>query len=223
MDSARADRFKSCRDPEPASVRVLSHSFPCRPGPLTMRFSSRFDSFFLSSIATLLFAIVVSADLGDDDVTVCDERFGKPLARSRCLAALSNLPYSTLPSIFTTRTHSETNNYEPVPRRFVDATTNPACAITVDLEGHSMNDVFVLVPWAEIRAIARHTIEYCVGRSTKGGMSTFGLHHVFEAVISPTPYDPSTEPAAVVNPDGSIDSVAMAPGSAGGISESLIS
>jgi len=188
-----------------------------------MRFPSRFNSFFLSSIATLLFAIAVSADLGDDDVTVCDERFGKPLERSRCLAALSNVPYSTLPSIFTTRTHSETNNYEQVPRRFVDATTNPACAITVDLEGHSMNDVFVLVPWAEIRAIARATIEYCVGRSTKGGMSTYGLRHVFEAVISPTPYDPSTEPAAVVNPDGSIDSVAMAPGSAGGISESLIS
>jgi len=46
---------------------------------------------------------------------------------------------------------------------------------------------------------------------------------VFEAIIFPTPYDPSYEPAAVVNPDGSIDSVAMPPDSAGGNSESLIS
>jgi len=189
-----------------------------------MRFFSRPNSFSVSSIATLLFSIAVSADLGTDEVTVCDKRFGKPLDISRCMAALSNLPDSTLPSIFTTRTHSDTNNYEQVPRRFVDAANHPACAITVDLEGHSQNDVFVLIPWIEVRAIARHIIDYCVGRSTRGGMSTFGLHHVFEAIISPTPYNPGPEPAVIVNPDGSIDSVAIPPGPTDGrISESLIS
>lgn len=182
-----------------------------------MHFPSRPNNFLQSSVATLLFGITVSAD-----ITVCGARFGKPLERSRCLAALSNLPGGTLPSIFTTRTHSETNNYEQVPQRFVDAADNPACAITIDLDGRSMNDVFVLVPWIEIRTIARHVIEHCVARSIKGGISTFGLHQVFEAIISPTPYNPSVEPATVVNPDGSIDSVAMPLGSARGISESLI-
>lgn len=186
-----------------------------------MRFSWGPNHFFWSSVATLLFGISVSAD--DEDVTVCNERFGHPLQTSRCMAALENVPDSLLPSIFTTRTRSETNNYEQVPLRFVDAATNPACAITVDLEGHSMNDVFVLVPWNEIRALALHVIEYCVAAGSKGGTTTFGLHHVFEAIISPTPYDPSVEPAVVVNPDGSVDSVAMPPALARSISESLIS
>lgn len=188
-----------------------------------MRFSWGPKHFFCSSVATLLFGLSVSADYGEYDLTMCGERFGHPLQRSRCLAALDNIPDSLLPSIFTTRTRSETNNYEQVPRRFVDAATNPACAITVDLEGHSMNDVFVLVPWNEIRAMALHVIEYCVAAGNRGGITTFGLQHVYEAIISPTPYDPSTEPAAVVNPDGSVDSVAMPPPLARSVSESLIS
>lgn len=187
-----------------------------------MRFSAWFNGFLLSSIATLLSGIAVSADLAND-ITVCDPRFGQPLFRAHCLAALLNLPDgSSLPSIFTTRRHSDTNNYEQVPRRFVDTVQNPACAITVDLEGHSMNDVFFLIPWDVIRSVAHLTILHCVGRSFMGGKSTYGIHRAFEAIIAPTPYDPGPGPVAIVNPDGSVDSIAVRPGHVGGISESLI-
>ena len=179
----------------------------------------------LSSLSPLAITITVHAILCNAQVKDCDKEYGRPLDKSRCEVALSNLPRGALPSIFTTRRKTGTNNFVQVPKRYVDATRIPACAITVDLDGHSQHDVFVLVPWNSIRLIAAEIIEECVGIFTTGGISTYGLNQTFEAFIAATPYDPSinairAEPASVLNPDGSIDSVAIPAEHRDGISES---
>ena len=84
--------------------------------------------------------------------------------------------------------------------------------------------MFVSVSWDNIRLIAADLIERCVDGFNSGGMSTYGVHRSFEGVINAEPYDPSinpirVEPVDVVNPDGSIDSVAVPEGHADGISE----
>ena len=101
----------------------------------------------------------------------------------------------------------------------------PACAITVDLDGHSLNDVFVLIPWDQVRHLAQIAINVCVDVHAEGGISFFGLNHTFESIIYRVPYDTRINSAIhdtvdVMNPDGSIDSVAIPAGSEDGISES---
>ncbi|KAL8827061.1 MAG: hypothetical protein Q9191_003417 [Dirinaria sp. TL-2023a] len=130
------------------------------------------------------------------------------LKRPACETALSNLPRGTLLSIFTTRQGAPTNNWNHVPKRYVDLVDNPKCSITVDLDGHSLHDVFVLVPWDKIRAIAEDVIGFCVKDLSWGGWETYGLNASFEALMPPSPYDSlspaaPTGPAVAYNPDGS--------------------
>ena len=113
-----------------------------------------------------------------------------------------------------------------VPKHYVDSMGSPACAITVDLDGHSLNDVFVLIPWDQVRHLARIAINVCVDVHAEGGISFFGLNHTFESIIYRVPYDTRINSAIhdtvdVMNPDGSIDSVAIPAGSEDGISESF--
>ena len=113
-----------------------------------------------------------------------------------------------------------------VPKRYVDSTVSPACAITVDLDGHSLNDVFVLIPWDHVRLLAHIAINACVRDHAEGGISLFGLNRTFESIIYRVPYDTRINSALhdtvdVMNPDGSTDSVAVPAGSEDGISESF--
>lgn len=179
----------------------------------------------ISHVSAITLIIILYTHCSLAQVLLCSDRYGTPLARSSCQQTLSHMPRGSLPSIFTTRPRTPTNNYEHVPQRWVDNIFDiPTCAITVDLDGHSINDVFVLVPWDTVRLVAQEIIDECVEPLYSGGMATFGLNHSFESVIHPTPYDPRINPIRVatvdvLNPDGTIDSVAVPAGSEDGISK----
>lgn len=179
---------------------------------LVLVFAMHLLSIGLKHHFSLLAACVASCALVcNAQIKTCGKVFGHPMTEIPCEAALSNLPQGNLPSIFTTREKADTNNYNQVPIRYFDAADNPSCTITVDLDGHSKNDVFVLVPWNQIRSIAAQIIERCVGRFQKGGIQIHGLEQTFEGLIPFTPYDPVTAaPAQVVNPDGLVDPTSVA-------------
>jgi len=145
-----------------------------------------------------------SADFVGPDVSSCGAIYG-PLSTSPCQVALQGLPSGSIPSIFTTRTSASGNNFVTVPKRYVDSETHPSCAITIDLDGHSKDNVFVLVPWKKIRIIVQDIIDGCVDRSHWGG---------FDAVIDPTLFEPNEAnnavPAQVEQPDGTLDTTVVA-------------
>ena len=159
-----------------------------------------------------LLAACCIAEPEEPDAMSCNPILGEGLKRSPCEAALANLPRGALPSIFTTRQSEPRNNWNQVPVRRVDSDHNPECSITIDLDGHSQNDVFVLVPWDKIRAMAQDVIGICVDGFSWGGWETYGLNATFEALMPPAPYHaiPPPDPATVVNPDGSEDSSSVA-------------
>lgn len=168
----------------------------------------------------LLLAVLVIplAFLCNAEIKACSVHYGARMQKPRCEAALSKLPERNIPSIFTTREGRVPSNYVQVPQIFHDNNENAECTITVDLDGHSLSDIFVLVPWNEVRRIAAVIIEDCVAQRMKGGFYTFGLNRTFEALVPMTPYNTRVNsvrgrPAEVENPDGTADdSVAMPAG-----------
>jgi hypothetical protein len=154
-----------------------------------------------------------STDFVGPDVSSCGAIYGA-LSTSPCQVALQGLPSGSIPSIFTTRTSASDNNFVTVPKRYVDSETHPSCAITIDLDGHSKDNVFVLVPWKKIRTIVQDIIDGCVDRSHWGGFETFGLQRTFDAVIDPTLFEPNEAnnavPAQVEQPDGTLDTTVVA-------------
>ncbi len=136
----------------------------------------------------------------------------RPLGHRACQAAVDSLPRGILPSIFTTRAHTATNNYIQVPVQYTDAEPEPSCIVTIDLEGHSQNDQFVFVPWNEIRDMAQIIIGTCVDLMSRGGFITYGVGRTFESLIHPTAYGNNDEipaPAWVWQPDGTVEFVAI--------------
>lgn len=165
----------------------------------------------LPSLTLFFFYFILHCAPGLAEITYCSFRYGYHLDPRRCELALANVPEGALPRIFTTRAN---DNYLQVPRRYYDSIQGPACVITVDLEGHSREDVYVLVPWNEIRLIAAKIIQECVVDSGTGGFSTFGVNQSYEAIVASVPYDTSINPVRVrpqevVNPDGSIETIAV--------------
>lgn len=154
-----------------------------------------------------------SADSVGPDVSSCGAIYGAP-STAPCQVALQGLPTGSIPTIFTTRTSDSGNNFVTVPKRYVDSETGPSCAITIDLDGHSKDNVFVLVPWKKIRTIVQDIIDSCVDRSHWGGFETFGLKRTFDAVISPAFSEPNDAhnavPAQVEQPDGTLDTTVVA-------------
>lgn len=147
------------------------------------------------------------------DARSCSRYLGHPLDQRACQAAVDNLPKGTLPSIFTTRTRTATNNYVQVPVHFADAESNPTCLVTIDLDGHSQNDQFVFVPWIEIKEMAQIIVDSCVSPSNRGGFITYGVGRTFESLIHPTSYEGDNveipTPAWVWQPDESVEFVAI--------------
>lgn len=154
-----------------------------------------------------------SADSVGPDVSSCDAIYGA-LSAAPCQVALQGLPTGSIPTIFTTRTSDSGNNFVTVPKRYVDSEIRPSCAITIDLDGHSKDNVFVLVPWKKIRTIVQDIIDGCVDRSGWGGFETFGLQRTFDAVIHPALSQPNDAhnavPAQVEQPDGTLDTTVVA-------------
>lgn len=147
------------------------------------------------------------------DAHACSQFLGRPLSLWACQAAVDNLPSGTLPSIFTTRAHTATNNYIQVPVRYTDAEANPSCMITIDLDGHSQSDQFVFVPWNEIREMAQIIVDTCVAFFDHGGFITYGVGRTLEALIHPTAYGGNNAevpaPAWVQGPGGTVEYVAI--------------
>lgn len=138
-----------------------------------------------------------------------------PLTHWACQGAVDNLPRGALPSIFTTRAHTATNNYIQVPVQYTDAEPNPGCMVTIDLDGHSENDQFVLVPWDEIREMAQVIVDTCVDLLARGGFITYGVGRTFESLVNPTTDEGNNvdipTPASVLQPDGAVEFVAIPP------------
>ena len=146
------------------------------------------------------------------DTRICSQSLGRPLRHWACIAAINNLPTGNLPSIFTTRAQSAANNYIQVPVRYGGARPMPSCIITIDLDGHSLTDQFVSVPWDEIRKMAQVVVEHCVDIFNVGGFITYGVGRTFESLVFPTAYGPDSDiptPAVVRQPDGASSYVAI--------------
>ena len=81
--------------------------------------------------------------------------------------------------------------------------------ITIELDGHSKQDVFVSAPWNALRNITNGIIERCVDGPGMGGWETYGIQDAFDAVINPAEITstPGSAPVGVVNPDGFVTSV----------------
>ena len=142
------------------------------------------------------------------DTKTCSQFLGRPLDRSACQAAVDNIPRGDLPSIFTTRSQTATNNYVEVPVRYTDSDSDPRCVVTIDLDGHSQRDQFVFVPYDQVRVMAQRIVDFCVGIFDRGGFMTYGVGRTLEALITPTAYSGGNTdiptPAYVEQPDESV-------------------
>lgn len=148
------------------------------------------------------------------DAHFCSEFLGGPLSRESCQAAVDKIPQGTLPTIFTTRAHTATNNYVQVPIRYGDTELDSSCMVTIDLDGHSQTDQFVILPWDGVREMAQVVVDGCVDGFHRGGYITYGVGRVFESLLDPTAYEGAqTEisPAWVQQPDGTVETVAIPP------------
>jgi len=149
------------------------------------------------------------------DSNTCSRYFGRPLLTETCMAALEKIPRGALRSIFTTRQSTTTNNYIEVPLPYFDDDHNPSCKITINLEGRSENDVFVLVPFDAVRQMAKFVIDTCVTPRQVGGRITFGLVDTLRGLIFPRAYDGSPVripvPAQVLQPNGAVDGIVAIP------------
>lgn len=166
----------------------------------------------------LYFTLIHAYEVVEPNTYSCGPGYGNPLIRWPCEIALSDMPTGSVPETFSTKAKSQDDDWIQLPRRYVDDTTHPACVITIDLEGHSQTDRSVMISWDIIGNIARNVMDHCVIEHSWGGWETYGLDATFRALVPPAAYDGSTrpQPAAVENPDGSIDSLGL-PEGAGGV------
>ena len=196
--------------------------------PLVVSFNSfaLFNSFYLVVFLYLQTFLIYAYDVVHPNTASCNPGYGHPLIRWPCELAISDIPTGSVLRTFSTKAKTQNDDWEQLPRRYVDNTANPACVITVELEGHSQNDVSVTISYDMIRNIAINVKENCIHRLSWGGWETYGLDATFRALVPPTAYDGSIfqQPAAVENPDGSMDSVGLPEGTSGvdGFSKYLI-
>lgn len=152
---------------------------------------------------------------GLPDALFCSAFLGGPLSHESCQAAVDKIPQGTLPTIFTTRAHTATNNHVQVPIRYGDTELeSSSCVVTIDLDGHSQTDQSVSVPWDEVREMAQVIVDSCVDGFHRGGYVTYGVGRAVESLLDPTAYGGAqTEipPAWVQQPDGTVETVAIPP------------
>ncbi|KAL8818190.1 MAG: hypothetical protein Q9191_007995 [Dirinaria sp. TL-2023a] len=169
-----------------------------------------------TSLLVQLFAalgLLALADIVRPDIRSCHHQYDV-LDRPICNIALEAMPKGALPSIFSPRA-SIMDNAFTLPRFYVDSAERPRCVITIELDGHSNRNVFVLIPWDKIRDMAEIIMDTCIplGGYGWGGTATFGLQRTFDALVNLAPYDREegqlAEPAEVTQPDGSGGFVAI--------------
>lgn len=179
---------------------------------MLLRWSSAWPSSgFLRLFPLIAYPYAVGSYPESPDTKACSQYLGYPLDHWTCQGAVDSLPRGALPSIFTPRAHTATNNYIQVPIHYADDEASPSCQITIDLDGHSLNDQFVFVPWDEIRAMAQVLVNVCVDLTNRGGFITYGVGRTFESLVHPTSYENAEipSPAWVWQPDGTDEFVAI--------------
>lgn len=172
---------------------------------------------FFYSVFFLQTVLIHAYDVVHPNTASCNPGYGHPLIRWPCELALSDMPTGSIPRTFSTKAKTQADDWEQLPQHYVDNTAKPACVITVELEGHSQSDVSVTISYDMIRNIAINVKENCIQRLSWGGWETYGLDATFRALVPPAAYDGSIyrQPAAVENPDGSMDSVGLPEGTSG--------
>ena len=144
------------------------------------------------------------------DALGCSRTLGRPLSHWACQVALDNLPRGSLPSVFTTRAHTRTNNYIQVPVRNAGVEPRPDCVVTIDLDGDSVNDQFIVVPWDEIRKMTQRIVDTCVKLLGGGGFITYGVGRTLETLIANGENnDDNPTPTWVRQPDDTVEYVAI--------------
>ncbi|KAI4185015.1 MAG: hypothetical protein L6R41_004387 [Letrouitia leprolyta] len=100
--------------------------------------------------------------------------------------------------------HSSNPGVTQLPRRYTEPAGRLSCTITVDLDGHSQNDVTISVPWDVLRQVTQDLIDKCASRHL-GGAITYGLGNTLDALVNPVAYDGASIDltAIVLQPDGS--------------------
>ncbi|KAL8935009.1 MAG: hypothetical protein Q9216_005629 [Gyalolechia sp. 2 TL-2023] len=107
---------------------------------------------------------------------------------------------------------SSNRGFTQLPLTYTEPAGRYSCAITIDLDGHSQNDVTVSIPWDVVRQVTQDLIDECASRHT-GGIITYGLGNTFNALVNPTAYDGAAIDltAIVQQPDGSNTFATLAP------------
>lgn len=97
---------------------------------------------------------------------------------------------------------------------YTDNGANPQCVIAIDLDGHSKDNVSVEVSWNDIKQMAWTLMAECIPQQL-GGVRTYGMANTLQALLEPTAYSDGSPidlggvPAAVEQPDGTINSVGI--------------
>ena len=188
--------------------------------------TSLFSFFYLVFFVYLQTVLIHAYDVVHPNTASCNPGYGDPLIRWPCELAISDIPTGPVPRTFSKKAKTQTDDdWEQLPQQYFDSATKPACVVTIELEGHSQSDVSVTTSYDMIRSIAMNVKKNCIHRLGWGGWETYGLDATFRALVPPMAYDGSIprQPAAVENPDGSIDSVGLPEGTSGvdGFSEYL--
>lgn len=159
--------------------------------------------------------IIQAYEVVEPNTSSCSPGYGNPLIRWPCEVALSEMPTGSALKTFSTKTKSRNDDWIHLPQRHVDEDAQPACAITIDLEGHSQRDVSFSVSYDTIRIIAQNVMNHCIGGHGWGGWETYGLLNTFQSLRRPEPYDIAQQAAVFENPDGSISSLGLPEGTGG--------
>ena len=141
------------------------------------------------------------------------------------------MPMGPQPKSFTTGASFASSNDIQVPVVYTDNEANPQCMITIDLDGHSKDNVSIEISWNDIKQMAWSLMAECIPQQL-GGVRTYGMADTLQALLKPTAYSDGSPinlggvHAAVEQPDGTINSVAipesLSVSANGGYSESFL-
>ncbi len=151
-------------------------------------------------------------------------------AMAACLATWQDISRRNLSCIFVTQLRTSTNDCFQVLQSYAYNKLKSQRTTTIDLDGHSETDEFVLVPYDVIRDMTQDLVTKCV-TGQMGGRMTYGMKGTLDSLLKPTAYDGSALyvplPAVVEQPDGNTGLFVFPPPAVGlnvpdgGYSESL--
>ena len=141
--------------------------------------------------------------------------FANRFARSACQLAWMQMLNGPQPKSFTTgASFTSSSNDIQVPVVYTDNEANPQCITTIDLDGHSKDNVSIEISWNDIKQMASSLMAECIPHQL-GGVRTYGMANTLQALLESTTYIDGSPinlggvHAAGEQPDGTINSVAI--------------